>query len=377
MRAPGGMPRSISAVVAALRGFAERWTTGRRWLASAGLIALIAAAATSALVASAVEPPKHDAVTPPRRPSYLLPVGTLVRDGVVPAPALTGDRGGVGVPVRAPKAPTVAQPGVAARQGPSIAMYQGAAGTLTPAGIATLALESGCGTDTAPLATAIAMAESGGSPGAQGDIGLMTSVWDWSAGLWQIRGLRAERHTGALRDSIANQAVGHNAAAMHVISQGCTDWTPWSTFNNGAYQQFMTLAQQAVGYLVAYYAAHHHYPPVPPPDPDATIPSQGAGGAAADQPGGRAIQATPSPQRTQPTRQSDAAPPPAASTGGTQTAAPVATANPPAPSSSPNQPAPLSPLPTAVPTTTTSLPVPLPSTTLPLPLPLPSTPHLP
>src|SRR5437764_11218489 len=106
------------------------------------------------------------------------------------------------------------------------------------------------------------MAESGGSPSAQGDTGLMTSVWDWSAGLWQIRGLRSERNTGGLRDSVANQAVAKNAAAMYTISGACSDWTPWSTFNDGAYLQFVSLARQAVQYVMAYYRAHgHRYPP--------------------------------------------------------------------------------------------------------------------
>jgi hypothetical protein len=362
-------------VVDALRGFEQRWTSGRRVLNPAGVIALIAAAATSALVASTAEPRATDiAATRPTPPSYLLAVGALVRDGSLPPPALTGDRSGVGVPPGTPKAPTV--PNVAqAAQGPTISPYQGTAGTLTPAGIATLALEHGCAPDAAGTATAIAMAESGGSPSAQGDIGLMTSDWDWSAGLWQIRGLRAERNTGGLRDSVANQAVDHNAAAMHTISRGCTDWTPWSTFNTGAYLQYGTLAQQAARYVMAYYNAHgHHYPPVAAPDPNAAIPSQNAGGGPAPQAGAAGTR-TSNPARHRPTT-----PKPARSTGGG--ADPPATTSPaPAPasptrSSRPKQGVLPIPVPTkALPTRSSSLPVPLPSTTLPLPL--PSLPQLP
>ena len=67
-----------------------------------------------------------------------------------------------------------------------------------------LALYVGCSPAEAPIAAAIAAAESGGNPGAQGDIALMDGTWDWSQGLWQIRGLRSERGTGGLRDSLAN-----------------------------------------------------------------------------------------------------------------------------------------------------------------------------
>jgi Lysozyme like domain len=366
-------------IATALRSLEGKWTSGRRALVPAGVIAVVIAVATSALVASGDEAPaKGSAARPPARPNYLLPMGALLRDGSFPAPALSGDRGKTGVPAGTPAPPTAADP-VSAEQVAAIAPYRGSDGTLTPAGIATLALQSGCSPAAAVTATAIAMAESGGSPSAQGDVGLMTSVWDWSAGLWQIRGLRAERNTGQLRDSIANQAVEHNAAAMQTISNGCSDWTPWSTFTNGAYQRFTTLAQQAVRYVVAYYNAHgHHYPAVPAPDPNATIPSAGGpggGGGAAAQAGGAATTArrTTSPKQgaqhsATPNRSAAAHP------GSTTTAAA------PAPTSS------------RPPTTVkkTVLPLPLPTTLLPskstlpkLPLPtvslqpLPTLPHLP
>jgi hypothetical protein len=227
------------------------------------------------------------------------------------------------------------------------------------------------------------MAESGGSPSAQGDIGLMTDVWDWSAGLWQIRGLRAERGTGGLRDSVANQDAGTNAAAMYAISRGCTDWTPWSTYNSGAYQQFLPLAEQAVRYVMAYYAAHgRHYPPVGAPDPTASIPVQGIGA-----PGEAAGRTAP------PTRHPTSAPKPARSSS-SSAPKPAPTAQPShhpvvAPSSRPArassaQPAPSTPrisLPLPKPTLPTkSLPIPKPSPTLPIPIPsltLPTLPGLP
>lgn len=365
----------IPGVLDALPGVQRRWTSGRRTLAPAGVIALIVAVATSALLASAGEPTaKTVAASRSVRPNYLLPMGALLRGGSLPQPALTGDQGTVGVPGGTPKTPKVPNPVQMTQQAPIIAPYQGSAGTLTPAGIATLALEHGCTPRAGVIATAIAMAESGGSPSAQGDIGLMTSVWDWSAGLWQIRGLRAERNTGQLRDSVANQGVDNNAAAMNTISQGCTGWTPWSTYTSGAYLQFMTLARAAVQYVVAFYNAHgHHYPPVPAPDPTATIPSQGTSARAAGQaaptaaPGARTSRGSGRPS-TKPARSTAAA----NSTPGPK--APAASAN-------PKQARPRSPLPTTAPPSKTSLlpvPLPIPIPTLPLPLPpLPTLPHLP
>ncbi len=372
------MRARLSTLADALRRFQQHWTSGRRILVPAGLIALIVAVATTAMATSGGgSPAKRAAARVISRPHYLLPMGILLQDGSFPPPALTGDTGSLGVPPAAPKAPKTPDPGQVAKQGPAIAPYRGAAGTLTPAGIATLALEHGCAPDAAVLATAIAMAESGGSPSAQGDIGLMTPVWDWSAGLWQIRGLRAERNTGGLRDSIANQAVAHNAAAMHAISNGCTDWTPWSTYNSGAYRQFATLAEQAVRYVVAYYNSHgRHFPPVPAPDPTATIPAQGTGGGAAAGAAGPAGRSTAA--KASPTPHRRAAPKPSGTrAGGAGAPAPASTstaAPKPPPGSSTSK---AGGVPLPLPSTSLPIPLPLPTPTLPLPLPLPTSPTLP
>ncbi len=232
---------------------AARWSAWPRVVPRAAAAGLAAAFAVTTLVASATVPTaKSAASTRHSTPAYLRPLGELVHNHFVPGPLLAGDSGTVGVPTGTPQVPKTVNPNVAAQQAPAIAQFQGSGGTLAPAALATLALEHGCSPGAAVIATAISMAESGGSPAAQGDIGLMTSVWDWSAGLWQIRGLRAERNTGALRDSVANQDVNKNATAMYAISNGCSDWTPWSTFNTGAYQAYLRLAQQAVEYAVRY-----------------------------------------------------------------------------------------------------------------------------
>lgn len=364
-----------------VRGWSGRWLPGRRLLVPAGLSAMVGLAMVT-LVASAATP-RSEPAAHSKPPNYLTPVGTLVHHGYLPFPALTGDHADIGIPAGTPQPPTRPDPAQAARQAPVIAGYQGAAGTLTPAGIASLALQSGCDPAAATIATAVAMAESAGSPSAQGDIGLMTSVWDWSAGLWQIRGLRTERGTGGIRDSVANQDVNHNAAAMFAISQACTDWTPWSTYNSGAYLQFMSLAEQAVRYAVGYYNAHgHHYPPVAPPDPTATVPSQGTGDPGTPQRAGAGSTATRTPTPT-PTRNRTSAPKPAQSSTVVQprpsSTAPAAPSTA-APTRTTTSATSLIPLPiktTPLPIKTSTVPLPLPTTSLLSPLPSLSLPGLP
>jgi hypothetical protein len=148
-----------------------------------------------------------------------------------------------------------------------------ASGSLNPLQLASLALRAGCSPSEAPIAAAIASAESGGNPGAQGDITLMDSTWDWSEGLWQIRGLRDERGTGQLRDSLANANPVTNADAMYVISSGCTNWTPWTTYNTGAYLSYLPMMKSAVSSAVGYRVKTGAYPPVSVSGGPASVPS--------------------------------------------------------------------------------------------------------
>lgn len=347
-----------------------------------GVVAAVTVAAASAALASSSSdetPTKNAAATvPASKAKFLIPVGTLVREGKVALPAMTGDTGKVGVPKGTP-APLTAT-NFSASTGTGV--YKGSGGTLSPTGIATLALKHGCSAAAAPIATAVAMAESGGAPGAQGDISLMTPEWDWSAGLWQVRGLKAQRGTGQLRDSIANQNPEKNAAAMYVISSGCSDWFPWSTYNNGMYTGFMSIATQAVQYVLAYYNSHNHqWPAVPAPDPNATIPSAGVVDAATlppSQSGGPA-----GPRASHKAAQRKAQKKTTTRRSGTR--APVGATTPAAPRKSVavRAPSPTTrashgvtlpvPLPTSklpLPTRSrTTLPLPLPTTSLPVPLP--------
>jgi hypothetical protein len=88
------------------------------------------------------------------------------------------------------------------------------------------------------IALGVAFAESGGYTDAVGDLGLISEKWAPSIGLFQIRSLRDPdawgpldhvRRASELRDPL------YNAQAAWVISQGGTDWTPWSVFKSGTY----------------------------------------------------------------------------------------------------------------------------------------------
>jgi hypothetical protein len=76
-------------------------------------------------------------------------------------------------------------------------------------------------------AAAVAMAESGGNPSAIGDGGT-------SFGLWQIH-LPAHPEVDRMR---VLDPVYNAAEALRIARQGA-DWSPWTTFTNGAYRRFM------------------------------------------------------------------------------------------------------------------------------------------
>ncbi len=78
----------------------------------------------------------------------------------------------------------------------------------------------------ANTAAAICEAESGGDPNALGDSGN-------SRGLWQIYGLAHPQYANA---SLFDPATNAQAAYAVYQSQG---WPAWSTYNNGAYRNFL------------------------------------------------------------------------------------------------------------------------------------------
>lgn len=111
--------------------------------------------------------------------------------------------------------------------------------------VAQIAFNEGFRGQSLAIMTAIAMAESGGRPGAMGDVGLETSQWGPSVGLWQIRSLKSQTGSGGVRDQNANTDPATNAKHAFSISGGGKNFQAWSTYTNGAYAKFLTLAQQA------------------------------------------------------------------------------------------------------------------------------------
>jgi hypothetical protein len=250
-----------------LRRWSRRATT---WIA--GAAALVACGSAAAVVATSGDSPRpkpsnsasNAALTTKNALASILhanpdlgqPVAALISQGKLPKASYAGDNGRVGVPAGVKAAPTAATGAVPSFvPGPS-------SGDYSFLQMASLALSQGCPASEAPIAGAIGAAESGGDPGAQGDVTLMDGTWDWSEGLWQIRGLRSERGTGGLRDSLANADPVNDAKAMMVISNGCTDWTPWSTYNSGAYLAYLSSMQAAVAAANQYHLKTGSYPPV-------------------------------------------------------------------------------------------------------------------
>lgn len=81
-------------------------------------------------------------------------------------------------------------------------------------------------------AYAICMAESRGNPEATG----YNQDGSVDRGLMQVNSIHSDMVSGnltALYTPIVNIKIAYS------LSKGGTDWTPWSTFNNGKYRQFL------------------------------------------------------------------------------------------------------------------------------------------
>ncbi len=94
--------------------------------------------------------------------------------------------------------------------------------------------------------TAIAGAESGWRNDALGDLNLQDATWGPSYGLFQIRTYKGKTGSGDWRDIawLTGSDLHQAQAAWHISAQG-TNFTPWTVFTNGAYQQHMAAARAA------------------------------------------------------------------------------------------------------------------------------------
>jgi Lysozyme like domain/Ricin-type beta-trefoil lectin domain len=154
------------------------------------------------------------------------PASAVVPQGhSVPRPAAIGKGlGGAGLSV------TTAQvcAKVAAKAGFSFNNYIG-----TPAGSYPVIV----------VAVAVGLAESGCNPNAAGSNGPTSGCPNGSTdrGLWQINNC----YHSEVSDACAYQVQCNADAAFNISSKGY-DWTPWSTYNSGAFASQISTAEQAV-----------------------------------------------------------------------------------------------------------------------------------
>jgi hypothetical protein len=115
---------------------------------------------------------------------------------------------------------------------------------LTPAAIYQIARSAGFSSITAIVATAVALAESGGNPRAHNPV-----PPDDSYGLWQINmiGAMGPERRAAFGLSSNEQLYDPltNARAAYAISHGGTNFRPWTTFTSGAYLSHLGVAKAA------------------------------------------------------------------------------------------------------------------------------------
>ncbi len=101
---------------------------------------------------------------------------------------------------------------------------------LSSAEIQNYASNAGFSDSDLSTAVAIAMAESSGNPQALGDPILGVSV-----GLWQIN---LHAHPEYSQQELFDPQTNANAA-FAVYSKAGSDFSPWSTYKSGAYQQYL------------------------------------------------------------------------------------------------------------------------------------------
>lgn len=122
----------------------------------------------------------------------------------------------------------------------------------TPSGIAggsrsalmKMLYEGGFRGDSLKTAFAVALAESGGRPGAVGDEHLANKKWGNSYGIFQIRSLKDWRaYNDPYRDATRLRDPRYNIQSAWVKSKKGTNWRPWEAYNSGAFTKFLDDAE--------------------------------------------------------------------------------------------------------------------------------------
>ena len=113
-------------------------------------------------------------------------------------------------------------------------------GTYTYGQIETLWVQNGGSASAAPIAAAIAMAESGGHTSSLNN---NPATGDYSVGLWQVNyfdGLLPSRSAKYGPPSELQGNPDLQAKAAIDISNNGQNWQPWSTFSSGAYKKYLS-----------------------------------------------------------------------------------------------------------------------------------------
>jgi len=100
-------------------------------------------------------------------------------------------------------------------------------------------LKAGFSVEQAKIMYAIAKCESGYDLTVKGDISLMNSKWSYSYGVYQIRLLNNPRGEWWRDSNFVEQSLDNQSLAAYAISGNGTNFTPWTTFANSCYQQYM------------------------------------------------------------------------------------------------------------------------------------------
>lgn len=109
------------------------------------------------------------------------------------------------------------------------------------------ARQAGFDPASAIIAVAIGMAESGLVTNAKGDVKLQDSYWGPSVGVMQIRTVKSQTGTGQDRDITRLSDPLQNMISAFNISHKGTDFSAWTTYNNGDYRDFLGQANGAAG----------------------------------------------------------------------------------------------------------------------------------
>jgi hypothetical protein len=109
------------------------------------------------------------------------------------------------------------------------------------------ARQAGFDPASAIIAVSIGMAESGLVTDSRGDVSLQGSYWGPSIGVMQIRSVKSETGTGKDRDiSRLDDPLQNFISAYNISSKG-KDFSPWTTYKNGKFRDFLGQANIAAG----------------------------------------------------------------------------------------------------------------------------------